>query len=503
MQAQKMVRIMTTVLGVDASCITLKQYDVTKISICLFAILFLAYLAELSGPTFSTDYIYDSSVHDTFFTSYTADGRYLSEILRHLFGGLYPATFLLCLGLILLATTGLLVCALFEVESVFPVVIVSSLLATFPMIFEIISYPSMRLTFPLALFLATAAMLVRPALGVFLIAASLMLYQSALYFAVAITMMATALRLVKTGSPVTVARTFVLPRAAAVLAGIAMDAFVVFLVSKFIFEAYRLSSFVRLITSVADAKQTLSLIFSALWEFFFTGVFLFPSFAKYLFLMTLLTTLGVLFYKRSFIAVVLVAAAPLVVFGPAWVLNPVRPLILDRVLYPLVTVYVGAFLISWVLLERWRYVVAAVWIVIVASFVVQANIFHVYMDFRRAAEDDLTRQIADRVRFLPGFRPGMPLAAFGRFRDENYFAFRMIEERPKFILNSIYGSVYEHSFSLTRDLPLLVSFRDVWGDELEKARRNSLEMPYWPAKESVAIRDGVVIVKLSKSDGPD
>lgn len=473
----------------------LKAIWTPRAYLTVLAVLLAAFIPEIGYTTFSHDYFFTSYLA---YNAYGADGRYLSEIIRFLTFGFLPPTLLLMLGLACMTACGVLFCRLLNVTHWFPLAVTCSLFATFPMMFELWSYAATRFTVPFAALLAMLALTVQnPVLGAILICAALSTYQSAAYLAAVAACYVTAYRLTKGELAF---RSFAIPRAIIVLAGLALY-LVLYLVCTSIFQIQgrRLASFVHVAASPNDFASVATVLLAATVELLAKGVFLFPLLAKLLFLAITAILIGALAMKRSIIAVLLVCAAPLCVFGAAWVTMPPNQMLVDRILFSFVGVYAGAFLTAWLLTHGvLRAIVGGLGAMIVMIFIVQANNWHQFMDLRDRADMDMTQAIATRIRDLPDYRTGMAITLVGTTQDANYLPYRYFDTSRNLVGNTMLASTYSYEDFKTRDLMFffpLSNFPKM--AVVQSATKASSDMPVWPAPGSIAIRENMVIVKLS------
>lgn len=460
----------------------------------VFAILLAAYIPEIGYTTFSNDYFYTTYLT---YNAYGADGRYLGEFLRLLSFGFLPPNLLLILGLTCMAGCGVVLCRLLNVTHWTPVVITCCLFATFPMMFELWSYAATRLTVPLAALLAMLALAVPSLLiGAMLICAALATYQSAVYLAVVVTFYVTAYRITKGERAF---RTFAIPRAVMVLAGLALYLVVYFVCTVFFhIGGRRLAGFVHVVTNPTEFMTVAKVLLQATIELLTKGIFLFPAVAKYVLLAIAAILVCALALRRSLTGIVLVCAAPLCVFGAAWVISPPKEMLFDRILFSFVGVYAGTFLIAWLLTSgRMRALVSALGLFLVAIFVLQANNWHQFMEMRNRADMDMTQAIAVRIRDLPEYRPGMTITVIGTTQDSSYLPYRLFDTSRGFVGNTMLASMYAIDWASTRALMFYFPVNNFPSPEVVRsAKASSADMPVWPARGSVAVRSQMVIVKL-------
>lgn len=185
----------------------------------LLAIGLAAYFPELAFPTSSADY-FNNLIASSARINY-ADGRHLAGLLSAALGDQQPPTFLLILGLALLAASGALFALMLGIRERAPVLLCCALVVVFPFFFEPFAYHAIRLSLPLSMFLAILAVW-RPALiwGVILTFMSLSLYQAGVYSAVVATVLLAALRSAQGDTLVQLVRDVIWRRAAAVSLGV-------------------------------------------------------------------------------------------------------------------------------------------------------------------------------------------------------------------------------------------------------------------------------------------
>jgi hypothetical protein len=377
------------------------------------------------------------------------------------------------------------------------VVITSTLFATFPMMFELWSYAATRFTVPLAALLAMLALTdTRPLLGAMLICAALATYQSAIYLAVVTAFYVTAYRTAK-GEPAF--RTFALPRAVVVLSGLALYV-MLYCVMTYYFHVggRRIANLVHIVSRPDQFVALASIILQATIELLSKGMFLFPAVAKYAFLTMAVILFGALAFNRSLVGIVLVCAAPLCVFGAAWVMFPPNPMLFDRILFSFVGVYTGTFLTAWLLTNgHVRSLVSALGALLVAIFILQANNWHQFMDLRNRADMDMTQLIAARIRGLPEYQPGMAITVIGTTQDMSYMPYRLFDTSRGLVGNTMLVSTYAYDWSTTRALMFYFPLNNRPSPAVVQAATvASTDMPVWPAPGSVGVRGQMVIVKL-------
>lgn len=463
----------------------------------VLAILLAAYLPEIGYTTFSHDYFYTLYLN---YNAYAQDGRYLAEIVRLAFFGFLPPNLLLMLGLLCMVGCGIIFCYLLEVRHWLPVTIACCLFATFPMMFEIWSYASTRLTVPLAALLAMLA-LAAPSLlvGAVLICMALATYQSSLYLAVIVAVYVTAYRAANGMSTAAALRSFAVPRAIMVVVGLLLYGAVYLLATRYFhIGGGRLGSFVHPVADIEQFVTVVKTLSRALAELWGTGVLFFPSVAKYAFLALTALLLLALATNRRLVGILLVIVAPLFVFGAAWVTYPPNQMLFDRILFSFVGVYAGTFLLAWALTDpRLRSVVTVLGVLLVTIFVLQANIWHQFMDLRNRADMDMTQLLAARIRDLPDYRPGMAITLVGTLQDTSYLPYRLFDTSRGTVGNSMLASMYAYEWSSTRALMFFFPLSNFPSQEIaQSAILASADMPAWPAPESVAIRNKMVVVKL-------
>lgn len=473
----------------------LRQIWTPRVYLAILAVVLAAFIPEIAYTTFSHDYFYTTYLT---YDAYSADGRYLAEVVRLLSFGFLPPNLLMMLGLACMVGCGLVFCRLLAVTHWAPIIIACCLFATFPMMFEVWSYTAIRFTVPLAALLAMLALGV-PSLpiGAILICAALATYQSAIYLAVVAAFYVTAYRTAK-GEPAF--RDFAFPRAAMVVAGLLLYGSLYFVLNRYYVEGSRIAGFVRIVANLGQFIATAKIILQATIELYGRGVFLFPTIAKYAFLILTAILIGTLAKGRSAVGIVLVLTAPLCIFGAAWIMSPPTQMLSDRILFSFVGIYTGTFLIAWLLTSgRVRSFVAMLGALLVAIFVLQANNWHQFMDLRNRADMETTEEIASRIKELPGYRAGMPITVLGTMQDKNYLPFRLFNPygSRQIVGNTMMASMYSQEWASTRALMFFFPLDNFPSPEVVKsARTASGDMPVWPAPGSVAERNQMIIVKL-------
>ncbi|TPN26637.1 hypothetical protein FKO01_25525 [Mesorhizobium sp. B2-3-3] len=473
----------------------LREVYTPRIYLTILGVMLAAFTPEIAYTTFSHDYFFT-----LFLTSnlYALDGRYLAEIIRLLSFGYLPPNLLLVLGLLCMVGCGVVFCFLFRISHWIPVVITCSLFATFPMMFEIWSYPSTRFTVPLAALLAVAALAV-PSLsvGAILICAALATYQSAVYLTVVAAFYVTAVRVAAGQDGF---KAFAIPRAIMVVAGGCLYAIVYFVLSHFFhLGGERLAGFVHIVTDPGQFMSGANIILLALKELATRGMFLFPLIAKLAYLALAAIVLALLAMRRSLIGIALVCMAPLCIFGAAWVTFPPHQMLFDRILFSFVGVYAGTFLAAWTMADRrTRYAINSLGAFLIVIFTLQANIWHQYMDLRNRADMDMTQLIAARIRDLPDYRPGMPITIIGATQDSSYLPYRTFDTSRGIIRNTMFRSTYFYPWASARLLMFYFPLSDSPPPEMvQAATTGSGDMPIWPSPASVAVRSHMVIVRLN------
>jgi len=396
---------------------------------------------------------------------------------------------------------GIVTCLLFRINDTFACIIICGMFATFPMLFEIFSYPSIRFFVPLAALLAMFGVLVSGnILGAIFVFLALNIYQSSVYLFIIMTVYASAVRFNNGGGVVAVARSFILPRIARVLAGGIAYAALYFFLARIVnlggMGGERLSSFVMYSSDIKEAISTAVLIFTATLQLFTSDWLFFPAVSKYIFLFITIILLGTLAIRRNMIGLCLVLIAPLFIFGAAWIMYPANKMLQERILFSFVGVYAGTFAVAWVSVQKYRGILSILGIFLVIIFAYQANVWHLYMDLRNRADLDLTRSIADEIKSSPDFKPGLPLVVVGVLQDRNYLPYRVFNLQRGKIGNTMLASMYTAPWSADRALMFFVDFRRPSPAETSAATTAAQNMPIWPATGSVGIQDNTIVIRL-------
>lgn len=464
----------------------------------LVGILLAGFFAELSRPTFATDFYYDLqwSVSELF--AFDWDARYLAALIRNFSANVFPPTLLMIVGLALLCLSALLACAMLKVRHRFAALIACTLLTASPLLFETYSYHSLRLVVPLAVLLSVVAVAQRSVIiGIVCTILTLSLYQSAVYFGVILCVLATAARVFE-GASFRAALSYALPRAASVLVGIIAYFLLVKIVDIFGTPAVRFSAFADLASSPTELFATAKTLLAAMRELLWHNWGFFPWQAKALLGLMALALLGFAAYRGRWIAVALIVAAPFFAFGATWLSSDPKIMLADRIVFPFTAVYVGIFLLAWMAAPKARLYTGAVGCLLSAMFIWQANVWHQFLHLKNQADMDLSEDIADRIQSLDGYTNFMPVIVVGKGGINNYAATRLFNTERDLIENTALESVFDHEeWYTSRTLMFYIYLREPNGDEIVSARQTAKTMPSWPQNGSVIIKDGAVIVKLS------
>jgi len=467
----------------------------------ILCIVAFAYFAELADPTFHADYFLYIQTSAAPYSVWSADGRYLGELIRRISDGTYPPTLHLMVGLVFLVLSGFAACLMFDVKERAAVVIVCSIFAAFPMMFESFAYHAIRVAVPLALFFAMMAVVSgRILIGAIFVVLSLTLYQSALYASVVVTILATAVQLGR-GLPIApVFLRYTLPRAAAVVLGLVAYAVLVSLYSRWTgYSASRLSSFARFAADPAKLLATAKMNLAALGELYLRDQFLFPVLAKYMFLAVTAVAVLHLVARRQIIAIVMLLAAPLGVFGAAWITYPVNAMLSDRILFSFVVVYGCTFLAAWTLSGRWtRRLLCGLGGGLVIIFILQANMWHEYMALKTRADIDMAEDIADEIQRLPDYSPDLPVVVVGAGQPKQYLPYRAFDISRGLVTNGSLLSSFAVSWSADRLMMFFLPMRYPTKQQALDGAQIAKGLPLWPSEGSVKIQDGLIVVSLGR-----
>lgn len=472
------------------------------VTIVIFG-LFAAYAAEIGSYTIHTDHFYEIQMRRLPYTYWAAYGRYGAELLHHLTGGLYPPTLTLIVGLGALAGTTAILTTHWGISDPFERAVGVLLVSVFPFFFETFSFHALRHVVPIAIGLAVAGIVVRPAYGFILLLAAAMFYQSAVYFAAVVLLVTAAASVLRHDRPWEEAARTLVARIVLIAAALLAWRLVVWSLSGSRWSA-NLGNFAGTAQSAVELWTALRIHAMAMVSFFTEGVPFFPLYAK------LTAAFGILAiaigmarrrvdYGTALFVLLCVALMPVAAHGANLVLFPPHSSLFQRVLFAYAAVFVGIY--SLALLANTgalRRVVTLVFGIVAATFIWQANVWHQFMVLKNMADLDVARQISSSLKAHPEFRPWMPLHIVGTMRPTEYLAFRTFEFRPGFIGNTALMSSFEANWSRDRALMGFMTFLGTNPDQAEVGARIAADMPSWPAPGSVQIRDGVMVVVLGK-----
>jgi Glucosyl transferase GtrII len=462
-------------------------------------ILLVAYGPELAFPTFATDDFHELIFFGHKYYAFVLDARYLSELLRNtILGRLFPPTLLLLAGLTCLVGCGLIICNILRLRDWRPALIGCAIFAIFPFFFETFAFHSIRLFVPLAALLAVAAMATPNVIaGAGLIFLSLNLYQSALYLAIVVVIYATIERLNEEPSVQKVFVAYVGPRILSVFVGLfSYVVFIAVFVKMTGASATRLASFSTFSMAPAELLGNARHMILALIEIFSAGWFLFPLLPKLLFLALTAGLLVALATTRNFVGMGLVLVAPLAALGAAWITHPPGKMLMDRILIAFAAVYLCTFILTYQVAGRYRKAVSAIASVIVAIFVYQANIWHLYMDLRNRADIHTAELISDNILRLPEYKPNLPLIIIGKSNMDSYLPFRIFNTSRRYIQNASLTSMYAVPWSANRAISFYLPFAEPDADVVRNAEIEFKNLPVWPAPGSVVLDKGRIVIKL-------
>jgi hypothetical protein len=472
--------------------------------------LVLAYAAEIGSPTFNTDAFYEiqfrglpSRVLPLAGTEWSVYGRYAGEVLRAATWAVYPPSLVLMVGVGLLAVTVTIltgVCGITRpVERAVAVIIV----AVFPFFFETFSYFEIRHVVPLAIAIAAAGILVRPAVGLPLLVLAACFYQSGVYFAAVVVLIWAGVEALNNRPCVRLLVEKALMVGAALLLWRIGVAVVGWLYPSY---AAQLEIFSRPAGSAAELWFSLKLHAAAMLSFFTEGVFLFPLRAK------LVAVAGILLVAiggwrlvrrgevspgRYAFALTMIVLMPAAAHGANLILYPPYASLFERVLFSYAAVFLGIFVLALHANRGWlRGTVVGLFAFAALTFVWQANICHQYMALKNLADIDIASKIADRLKSDSAYRPWIPLVMVGTMKPTEYLAYRSFDLRQRTIGNTIFYSPYEADWSKSRMLMAFMTFAHANTAQQKHGEQIAATMPVWPVSGSAIVKDGLMVVRL-------
>jgi len=457
----------------------------------------IGHFAELSQPTFGTDYFYDVRASQKPFFAFMMDGRYLSEMIWHLSWNMFPPTLLFAGGLALLAAAGLIIASMLGVEDKKPAVVSTCMILFFPLFFETFAYHPLRVVVPLGIVVALLAVqaerITITAIGILLTA---MLYQSSIYVAMAAVALVAAVRLADGADRRTTAK-YVAARATGVVIGIALY----YIVTRTVpmlggYEPARLAQFSQTVASWSDIGETFRKVGAGLSELAFADHHFFPWEVKWL-LVALYLLACASIARKSLVSLLLLLATPVLAMGVIWISKTPGMMLSDRIQYPMAFVAAGGFLIAWRYAGRLRGAVLVIGLVVVAIFALQTNIRHQFMYLRNQADIDMSSNIADRLKRLPEYKPGLPLVIVGLTRPD-YLPYKIFPYDRKVFGNTTLNSAFSMTWSANRILIFFMDFIPATPADQAVGEADSAGMPAWPTEGSTAIKNGRMIVVLSQ-----
>lgn len=124
-------------------------------------------------------------------------------------------------------------------------------------------------------------------------------------------------------------------------------------------------------------------------------------------------------------------------------------LMFDRVLFPLVMMYIAVLLLALRVGNKWlsRYAYLS-YFCIVAIFINQVNVWHEYMSIKNQSDYDATSKICAEIINNKNYKPGMPIVLVGTSSLPMYLPFRLDLNNRKSIHTSALGSIYEYPLGL-------------------------------------------------------
>jgi len=486
--------------------ILISAFSQSQLSVPLVAGLILAYAGELGQPTFHTDKFFEISYRNNLLDYWTSYGRYLSKLIMLALDNLYPPTFLLLVGLIVLACVGVILAELWGVtgwaRSVFILI-----LCTFPFFLESFSFYPLRYAMPLAIGFAVLAVVRGGIIGLACAFCALLMYQGALYFAAVVVLVWAAIEALKGRPWLTCMKAIVAPKLGLIILGLVIDAAALLIMNSFI-SRIGLLDYNKLVSSFDQLQRSLALNLRAMASFFWQpGVFLFPLWTKLIAVAGLLAiVVGLLRASlpagnRAFVLVML-GALPFAAHGTNLCLASPNQFLFERVLISYAAVYIGIFAIALAAsaTSRLKSAIAIIFAFAALGFVYQTNLWHEYLQLKNMADMDMARAIADRLKADAAYQPGLPLVILGASTPADYLPYRTFHPKEGLIQDTDINSAFTFDWSKDRILIFFVPFASPGPQQVATATRNAQGHAAWPAPDSVFVKDGVMTVVLQRTD---
>jgi len=497
---------LTPVIKLSALWQTLiSAFSQSQLSVPLVAGLVLAYAAELGQPTFHTDKFLEISFRNNLLDYWTSYGRYLSKLIMLALDNLYPPTFLLLVGLVVLACVGIILAELWGVTGwARPVFVV--ILCTFPFFLESFSFTPLRYAVPLAIAFAVLSVVRGGVIGLACALCALLLYQGALYFAAVVVLVWAAIEALKGCSWLTCVKAIVVPKLGLIILALVIDAAGLLIMNSFV-SRIGLLDYNKLVSSFPQLQLSLGLNLRAMASFFFQrGVFLFPLWTKLIAVAGLLAIVfGLLrsslpIGNRVFVLIML-GALPFAAHGTNLCLASPNQFLFERVLISYAAVYIGIFAVALAAssTNRLKSAIIVIFAFAALGFVYQTNLWHEYLQLKNMADLDMARAIADRLKADPAYRPGLPLVTLGTLTPTDYLPYRTFHPKEGLIQDTDINSAFTFDWSKDRLLIFFVPFEWPRPEQVATATRNAQGHAAWPAPDSVFVKDGVMTVVLQRT----
>jgi hypothetical protein len=477
----------------------------SQLSVPLLAGLVLAYGGELAQPTFHTDKFFEISYRNNMLDYWTAYGRYLSKLLMLVLANQYPPTFLLLVGLIVLACVGVILAELWGV-TVWAKPIFVLILCTFPFFLESFSFFPLRYAAPLAIGLGVLAVMRGGVIGLACALCALLMYQGALYFAAVVVLVWAGIEALRGCSWLSCAKAILVPRIGLILLAIVIDGGMLYVVNSFLSPIGLLDS--NKLASTFDQLQiSLAANLRAMVSFFCEpDVFLFPIWTKLIAVVGLLAIVwGVLRASLStgnrIFVLVMLGALPFAAHGTDLCLASPNQFLFERVLISYAAVYIGIFAMALAASRnnRLRSAITFLFALAALGFVYEVNLWHEYLQLKNMADTDMSRAISDRLKADVAYQPGLPLVMIGTVTPTDYLPYREFHPKQGLIQDTDINSVFSWDWSKDRILIFFVPFAAPTPEHVAIATRNAQGHAAWPAPDSVFVKDGVMTVVLKRS----
>ena len=475
-----------------------------QLSIPLIMGLVLAYTGELGQPTFHTDSFFEISYRNNMLDYWTGYGRYLSKLIMLALDNLYPPTFLLLVGLAILACVGVLLAELWGVTGwARPIFVL--ILCTFPFFLESFSFTPLRYAAPLAVGFAVLSVMKRGVVALVFALCALLLYQGAIYFAAVAVLVWAGIEALRGRSWLACVKEIVAPKMGLIILALVIDAVALMIINS-LGSPIGLLDYNKPVGSLGQLLFSLSVNLRAMLSFFIEpGVFLFPLWTKLVAVLGILVTVvGVLrtsisVGNRLFVLVML-GALPLVAQGANLILVSPDQFLYERVLIAYAAVYIGVFAMALAspTSPRLRSVVTFAFGLAALGFVYQTNLWHDYLRLKNMADIDMARAISDRLKADAAYQPGLPMVIVGTVTPTDYLPFRAFHPKQGLIQDTDVNSAFALDWSKDRMLIFFVPFASPGPEHVAVATRNAQGHAAWPAADSVFVKDGVMTVVLKR-----